>query len=124
MKSKYGFIQNYSFSLFLLFSIFIGVTIGLIFKKDALALKPLGDIFLNLLFTAVVPLVFFSIASSIAHIGEGRKIFRLLFSMLAVFIVTGIIAAGFMIAVAMIFPPGHNVILRFDMPNDMQSIHI
>ncbi|MGL4364354.1 MAG: cation:dicarboxylate symporter family transporter, partial [Bacteroidales bacterium] len=46
--------------------------------KSAEVLKPLGDIFLNLLFTAVVPLVFFSIASAVSNITDGLRLGKIL----------------------------------------------
>ena len=43
--------KSYRFPMILLISIFIGCIIGIIFGKSAMNLKPLGTIFINLLFT-------------------------------------------------------------------------
>ena len=59
------FIKNYKSTLILLLSIIIGAIIGLIFGSKATILKPLGDIFINLLFVVIVPLIFLTITSSI-----------------------------------------------------------
>ena len=61
-KSK--FFKNYGMPLILLLSILIGTILG-ITVKDTSIFKPFGDIFLNLMYTIVVPLVFFTISSSI-----------------------------------------------------------
>jgi len=56
-----SFLKHYASSLLLLGAISCGCLLGLIFKEKAVIFKPFGDIFLNLLFTIVVPLVFFYI---------------------------------------------------------------
>ncbi len=82
-----------------------GVLIGLIFGAKAAILKPLGDIFLNLLFTAVVPLVFFSMSSAIASMNDARRLARVMGWMLFFFVLTGIFSSTLMIIAVKIFPP-------------------
>ena len=65
-------LKAYRFPIILLISIIIGSIIGLVFGEKANVIKPLGDIFINLLFMVVVPLVFFSISSSIAGMDSMR----------------------------------------------------
>lgn len=45
--------KSYRFPLILLGGIFLGALIGVIWGKQAAVLKPLGDIFINLMFTIV-----------------------------------------------------------------------
>lgn len=52
------FIKNYATPLILLLSILFGGLVGIIMGPDARVLEPLGQIFLNLIFTLIVPLVF------------------------------------------------------------------
>ena len=59
------FWENYKFSFTLLLGIFVGALIGVVMGEKATALEPIGQIFLNLMFTIVVPMVFVSIASSV-----------------------------------------------------------
>ena len=61
-----GFLRAYRFSLLLITAIVAGSVLGYVNAELAAALKPLGDLFLNLIFMVIVPLVFFSIAASIA----------------------------------------------------------
>lgn len=91
--------------LFLFVGIASGALLGVIFGAQAGFLKPLGDIFLNLLFTAVVPLVFFSISSAISSMSDGRRLARVMGWMMFFFILTGIISSGLMIAAVKLFPP-------------------
>ncbi len=91
--------------IILLLGIASGVGLGVYLGPRAAALKPLGDIFLNLLFTAVVPLVFFSISSAIASMSDTRRLARVMGWMFFFFVLTGIIASVLMIAAVTFFPP-------------------
>lgn len=108
-QAKVSAFKSYSFSLILIGSILIGAVAGIFLKDRALFLKPFGDIFLNLLFTAVVPLVFFSISSSVASMTDLSKLGRIFGWMLFFFALTGLISASMMLAAIKIFPPtiGH-----------------
>ncbi|MDD2519172.1 MAG: cation:dicarboxylase symporter family transporter, partial [Bacilli bacterium] len=90
------FLKTYRFSLILLLSIIIGAIIGLYLGEDAVIFKPLGDIFLNLMFTIVVPLVLVTVSSSIANMVNLRRLGKVLGYLLLVFFGTGTIAATFM----------------------------
>ena len=79
--------KSYGLSIILVISILIGALLGVIFKKDAVMFKPFGDIFLNLLFTAIVPLVFFSISSAVAGMTNIRRLGKIMSSMIFVFVV-------------------------------------
>lgn len=65
----------------------------MIFGEDATVVKPFGDLFLNLLFTVIVPLVFFSIASSIANMSGMKRLGKIMGSIVVVFLVTALISA-------------------------------
>lgn len=107
-------LKNYRFPLILLISIIIGSTIGFIFKDKATILKPFGDIFLNMMYTLVVPLVFFTISSSVANMKSIKRLGKILISVFLVFIVTSAIAAIFMLIILLIFNPtkNTNIILK------------
>ncbi len=104
-------LKSYRFSIILILSVILGAFIGLVLKKDAVTLKPLGDIFLNLLFTAIVPLVFFSIASAVAGMPNVKRLGRILSAMLLVFILTGIAASVIMMICVQIYPPAMGVVI-------------
>ena len=103
--TKNTFLKSYGFSFLLLAAIGIGSILGIIFQEKAIVFKPFGDIFLNLLFSIVVPLVFFSISSAVASMGDGRRLGRILGWMMGIFIFTGAIASLLMIGVVKLFPP-------------------
>ena len=54
-----NFLKNYKTMLLLILAMIIGAVCGLIFKEDATIVKPLGDLFLNLMFviTSVIAVV-------------------------------------------------------------------
>src|SRR6218665_1111365 len=101
---KINFLQNYSSILWLLGGIIIGSIFGLVFGEDVLIIKPLGDIFLNLLFTAIIPLIFFTIGSSIANLERTEKLGKLFVIMLLFFLTTILISAIVMICAVYLFP--------------------
>ncbi|OGX05554.1 MAG: sodium:proton antiporter [Omnitrophica WOR_2 bacterium GWA2_47_8] len=121
---KNSFLKSYSFSIILIVSILIGSAIGLALKDKAAALKPLGDIFLNLLFTIVVPLVFFSISSTVAKMTDMKRLGKIIGWMAVIFVVTGIIAAVIMIVGVKMYPPTQGLQMAFDQPVHIDKISI
>jgi len=103
------FLKSYGFSIILIISIIIGSFLGIIYKKDAIVFKPFGDIFLNLLFTVIVPLVFFSISSAVAGMTNIRRLGKIMGSMILVFVVTGLIASVVMVIGVVLYPPAEGV---------------
>lgn len=117
-----GKLKAYRFSMFLLIAILLGVIIGLLFGEKATMLKPFGDIFINLLFMIVVPLVFFSIASSVASMESLKRLGKIMGSMMLVFIATGIIAAIIMLIAVTIYPPGAGVSVQIVSPETTEDL--
>jgi Na+/H+-dicarboxylate symporter len=101
--------KNYKGIILLLAGIIIGSIAGLIFGKQVMILKPIGDIFLNLLFSAVIPLVFFAISSAIANLSTSSKLNKMMGVMAIVFLSTIIISALLTITAVKIFPLHENV---------------
>lgn len=111
MTKKKSFFDRF-FPLILLGGIFVGAIIGVVFGKDAMVLKPLGDIFLNLMFTIVVPMVFVSITSAVGSMVDLKRLGKILGATVGVFIVTGLIAAAFVLVTVNIFPPTADIVLK------------
>lgn len=104
-------IKPYKDSIVLLSALLLGGTLGVVWPEAALKLKPLGQIFLNLLFMIIVPLVAISVTSSIARMTDLKKIGALLVSIMAVSIVMAIIPAVGIIGLALFFDPAQGVTL-------------
>lgn len=124
MESKARKIWNaYRFPIVLITGIVLGSIIGLLMGEKAMALKPLGDIFLNLMFTVVVPLVFVTISSAVAGMSNMKRLGSILKNLLLVFVVTGLIAAVIMIATVTIFPPAEGVNLSVQAADSVEKLN-
>ena len=106
------FVKKYWFPISILLSIIIGSLWGSYLKERAIILKPIGDIFLNLMFTIVVPLVFFTISSSIASMIDLKRLGKIMGYSLIIFTITCIIASVVMlVSVKLVNPLGSNSVL-------------
>ena len=88
-----SFLKNYGSTLLLLAGIVVGGLCGLLIDGAGAAVKPVGDIFLNIIFVLVVPVVFFSITSSVYGLCESKMLGRVLGSTVAVFFGMSLVAA-------------------------------
>lgn len=84
--------MNYKSTIILLGSVIIGAICGLIFKEKASIVKPLGDLFLNLLLVIIIPLIFFTITSSISKMTEKKRLSKILINTIFIFLLTSVIA--------------------------------
>ncbi len=121
-KERQNLWEYYKFPIILLSSIILGSIIGLVLGERAVVLQPFGDIFLNIMFTIVVPLVFVTIASSVANMADMRRLGKILGSMLLVFVITGLIASIIMIVVVNVFPPAKGVNIQMEMPEEINAL--
>lgn len=117
-------LKSYAFPILLFLSILLGGFAGHQLGAEAARLKPLGDIFLNLIFTVIVPLIFFSVSSAVARMGDSRQLGKTLSVMLITFLFTSTIAAVYMIGVVKIFPPALGVTLNIPVTNKINHIEI
>lgn len=102
-----AFLKNYLSSLTIIIGIIIGGLIGYLLGPEGISFsvfgqdwqitsasfKPLGQIFLNMMFVTIVPLVFFSITASITKTNQTTRLKKILFSALFVFVSTAMIIA-------------------------------
>ena len=118
------FWENYKFSFTLLLGIFVGALIGVVMGEKATALEPIGQIFLNLMFTIVVPMVFVSIASSVGSMLNMKRLGKILGSMVGTFIVTGLFAAAIVLVVVNVLSPAANTNIAMEATEmgEMQSV--
>ena len=88
------FWSNYKQTIILLVSLIIGAIVGLIFKEKTEVLKPFGDLFMNLMFVIIIPLIFLTITTSIAKIKEPKRLSKVILSIFGVFIITSLVAVA------------------------------
>lgn len=118
-KSKFA---NYRDPLFLLACVIFGGALGMILGEKASIIKPIGQFFINLLFCLVVPLVFFSISSSIVSVGDAKRVGKLLGSTMGVFVTTAIIAGVLMMTLTQTLPYATGIVLDSGEPGSMAEI--
>lgn len=92
-------------SYVLISSMIIGTILGIIFQDQIKIIKPLGDIFINLMFMIVVPLIFFLIASSITSLCNKKKFGKIVFTSIIVFLTTSLISSIFMLSTLKLTTP-------------------
>lgn len=113
-KKKVNLWKSYRFSIILIGAIILGSFIGIKFGEKAKVLKPLGDLFINGMFTIVVPLVMATISSSIAGMKDMKRLGNVLKSLLFVFISTGLVAGVIILIIVNLFPPAQGVNLHLN----------
>ena len=85
--------QQYKASVLLLGGLIIGGIAGVVFGEKATVVQPLGDLFLNLMFVMLVPLVFFSISSAIVNMNGMKRLGKIMGSTFFIFFATALVAA-------------------------------
>ena len=84
----------------------IGIVLGMIFGKDVVVVKPVGDVFLKLIQMIVIPLIFCSIISGISSIGDIGKLRRIGTKVMGFYVVTTVLSTILGLVVAHIIRPG------------------
>ena len=102
---KKSVMKNYAFLAILLGAMVLGCIVGWLAPGFAAAIKPLGTVFINMMFCVVVPLVFASISTSVACTKSRARAGKIMGTTVATFVVTGAIAAVIMFVILKIFPP-------------------
>ena len=87
-----SFLKNYGATLLLLLGLVAGGVVGALWSETAAALRPVGTLFLNLVFVLVVPLVFFSVARSMIVMRGSGVIGKVLGIALCVFLFMGLVS--------------------------------
>jgi len=85
-------LKNYKSTLMLVIAVVIGVIVGLLFKDVGVMVKPLGDIFINLLLVIIVPLIFLTITTSISKMSSPKRLGKIMVTTFIMFIVTSLVA--------------------------------
>lgn len=87
----------------------LGTLVGYFWGPGAESIKIIGDIFIAFIKMLVVPLIFFSLVSGVAAIGDIRKLGQVGGRAMLLFIITGQIAVWLGLLLGSIFQPGIGV---------------
>ena len=99
--------KNYRFMAIMIGAMVLGALVGWFWpvvldadgntvSSGATVLKPLGTVFINMMFCIVVPLVFASIAGAVANMESRKRAGKIMGVTVGTFVVTGAIAAVIM----------------------------
>ena len=102
-NKKGSFLKNNWFFFTMILGIVLGIVVGFAWP-GAGALEPLGTLFINMMFCVVVPMVFFSISSSIANMKSAKRAGKLMGTTVLTFMVTTIIASVIMYVLVRFIP--------------------
>lgn len=94
--------------------IIIATIIGLVFKEKATVLKPLGTLFVNMIFVCIVPLVFLSVTSNISKIESNSKLKKILSRFLIIVFSTLVITGIFTVVAGILVKPYDNSNLKLE----------
>ena len=97
------FLKNNWFFFTMILGIVLGIIVGFTWP-GAGALEPLGTLFINMMFCVVVPMVFFSISSSIANMRSAKRAGKLMGTTVVTFMCTTIIASVIMYVIVRFVP--------------------
>lgn len=110
---------------FLLFSsVILGSIVGCIFKEKAIILRPLGTIFINLLFTIVVPLIFFMISYNVSKMEKLNKISKILKNTFLIFGASLLVVGIFTLVSGIIVNPLGNAKVIIESTDQAQQYSI
>ena len=98
-----NFMKNYGFMLLMILGIVAGCAVGALWP-NAMSLKPLGTLYINMMFCVVVPMVFCSIASAVANMSNAKKAGKVMGITVLSFVITATIAATVMYLVVRFIP--------------------
>lgn len=84
--------KNYKSTIIMFISVIVGTLIGVIFKEKATVLKPFGTLFINLLLTIIVPLIFLTLSTSIGKMKEPKRLGKILITIIGIFVLTSLIS--------------------------------
>lgn len=90
-------------------ALILGIIVGRLWGPDAESIKIIGDVFVAAIKMLVVPLIFFSLVSGVAAIGDLRKLGAVGGRALLLFIITGQIAVWLGLGLGTLFGPGLGV---------------
>jgi Na+/H+-dicarboxylate symporter len=98
--------KNFKLWQKVLIGMLLGIFVGHYYGEDAIALKPFGDVFINMIKMVVIPLIFFSILNGVSNISDANTFGRMGAKALGVYTFTTVFAITTGLTFATIFEPG------------------
>jgi aerobic C4-dicarboxylate transport protein len=102
VKGKFKF----SLTAQVLIGLVLGIALGFFFPKTGAQMKPLGDLFINLIKMVIAPIVFLTIVIGIANMGDMKKVGRVGAKAILYFEIVTTIALAIGLLVVNLLQPG------------------
>lgn len=99
-----AFYNNLTFRV--LIAVIIGVGLGAFFPETGAAMKPLGDVFIKMVKMIVAPIIFCTIVTGIAHVGDMKRVGKIGIWALIYFEVVTTLALVIGLVVVNVLQPG------------------
>src|SRR5436190_16181775 len=93
-------------SVQVLVAMLLGVLVGYLWPGSADTMKPLGDLFINLVRMLVAPIIFCTVVHGIASVGEAKKVGRVAIKALIYFEVVTTVALVVGLVLVNVWAPG------------------
>lgn len=101
---------------------FVGAIFGLVFGEKVIFAKPLGDIFLQLLIMAAIPLVFFNLLAGISSIGSTKQLGSIGVKVILYYLISTAIAMTVGLTVINSLDAGKGMNFTGNVPEDLGEI--
>ena len=101
-----SFLSNIALWKKILIGLILGVAVGAFLGADAEYIKPLGTLFINAIKMLIVPLVFCSLVVGVTSMQDTKKMGRIGFKTVAIYMFTTALAISIGLGIGSIFEPG------------------
>ena len=100
----------------------VGVALGAVMGERVAMLQPVGDLFINLLVLAAVPLVFFNLLAGLTALADVRTLGRLAGKTIGYYLTTDLIALSLGLGAATLLRPGDGIRLTEQVAGEVGTV--
>ncbi len=99
----------------------LGVIVGHFWGEGAVAIKPIGDIFIRLIRMLIIPLIFTTLVSGVVAMGDPKKLGSIGLKTIALYLATTAVAIVIGLTLAALLQPGAGVDLAGAAPQTLEA---
>lgn len=115
-------IKNVDFGILTILAVGFGIVVGLVFKNHYLYLEAIGTVYSNLISAIVIPLLFFSIISSITNLGSSIKLKKISFKTIIFLLLNTLFASVITLILAVFFKVGSG--FNYQLATDYKAVEV
>lgn len=122
MKDLLTKYNQLSFATRVLLWMLLGTVLGLWLGERILFIKPVGEIFLQLLIMAAIPLVFFNLIAGLSSVGNMKDFGRIGYKIMIYYLITTTVAIIIGISVMTLMNAGEGMALKDQVPDNIGTM--